>query len=237
VNPAFDAGSSTLLALGYDETKHVIPQPEQRALGLRAAAGDPEAIETAILSIAPLLVQIVNQAVGVWRFAGEDLEDFYQIAFTQAAESIRRYDASTDLGTFLGQSVRLKMRRHRRTATFRGVHCPPHVASQDWRRLLRPTASLATPIGHGHSATVVELADTLPAPAAEETPDDGEAEAAVADLARRDAKILRLRYGLGGQPPLTIGELAKEMNVTRERARQLESNALRAASARHGASS
>jgi RNA polymerase sigma factor (sigma-70 family) len=42
----------------------------------------------------------------------------------------------------------------------------------------------------------------------------------------REAKILRLHYGLGGRRPMTLKEIAKEFGLTRERIRQLRRDAL-----------
>ena len=42
----------------------------------------------------------------------------------------------------------------------------------------------------------------------------------------REATILRLRYGLDGQEPLTLKEIGKQIGVTRERVRQIEIEAL-----------
>ncbi len=43
----------------------------------------------------------------------------------------------------------------------------------------------------------------------------------------REMEIIQLRYGLQGEKPLTLAEIAKKLNVTRERIRQIESKALR----------
>jgi RNA polymerase primary sigma factor len=48
----------------------------------------------------------------------------------------------------------------------------------------------------------------------------------MADLPPREQRILRLRYGLDGQEPQTLGEIAGELGITAERVRQLQNAAL-----------
>ena len=47
------------------------------------------------------------------------------------------------------------------------------------------------------------------------------------DLDERENTILRLRYGLDGQEPMTLKEIGTQINLTRERVRQIEGEALR----------
>ncbi len=47
------------------------------------------------------------------------------------------------------------------------------------------------------------------------------------DLDERESKILRLRYGLDGGEPMTLKEIGKQINLTRERVRQIEGEALK----------
>ncbi len=49
----------------------------------------------------------------------------------------------------------------------------------------------------------------------------------VGALDERDATVLRLRFGLGGGEPRTLKEIGAELGLTRERVRQIETEALR----------
>jgi len=49
----------------------------------------------------------------------------------------------------------------------------------------------------------------------------------VRSLDPREAEILTLRFGLGGENPLTLEEVGRKFNITRERIRQLQDLALR----------
>jgi RNA polymerase primary sigma factor len=99
------------------------------------------------------------------------------------------------------------------------------------RRYAQAPLSLASPVGEDEDA---EFGDFLPD---ESTvlPDD-EAETAfrneallkiLGSLSPRARRILELRYGLGGQAPMTLEEIGRMFDVTRERVRQIESHSLK----------
>ena len=48
----------------------------------------------------------------------------------------------------------------------------------------------------------------------------------LAQLNEREQKIMRLRFGLDGAEPLTLAEIGRQINVSRERVRQLEAKAI-----------
>jgi RNA polymerase primary sigma factor len=48
----------------------------------------------------------------------------------------------------------------------------------------------------------------------------------LANLSYRERRVLELRYGLGGKEPLTLDQVGRTFNVTRERIRQIENQSL-----------
>ena len=48
----------------------------------------------------------------------------------------------------------------------------------------------------------------------------------ITQLNEREQKILKLRFGLEGSEPLTLAEIGRQINVSRERVRQLEAKAI-----------
>jgi RNA polymerase primary sigma factor len=99
------------------------------------------------------------------------------------------------------------------------------------RAAARAVASLDKPVGDDDSASYGDLF------ASDEAAPDEQVELelteqalhdAVRDLPPREQEILRLRYGLDGRAdPKSLEEIGRIMGITRERVRQLESEALR----------
>jgi RNA polymerase primary sigma factor len=99
------------------------------------------------------------------------------------------------------------------------------------RAAARTVTSLDKPVGDDDSGRLGELV------AAEGRGPDEEVEVqltesalhrAVAELPEREQTIVKLRYGLDGDPePKSLEEIGRIMGITRERVRQLEADALR----------
>jgi RNA polymerase primary sigma factor len=107
----------------------------------------------------------------------------------------------------------------------------PAKQVREVRSAARAVASLDKPVGADDSASFGDLF------ASDEASPDEQVEvelteqalhAAVAELSEREQRILKLRYGLGGEAdPKSLEEIGKILGVTRERVRQLEREALR----------
>jgi RNA polymerase primary sigma factor len=86
-------------------------------------------------------------------------------------------------------------------------------------RISQTTVSLETPIGEEEDA--VRSFDAV----ASQLDRDGVNDA-LAMLPYRERKVIELRFGLKGEHPRTLEEVAKRFGVTRERIRQIEAKAL-----------
>jgi RNA polymerase primary sigma factor len=98
------------------------------------------------------------------------------------------------------------------------------------RRAPRAVTSLDRPIGEEEDESVGEIflrAET-PEPAEElyVSLRDDALRRAVEELPEREREIIRLRYGLGDEEPMTLDKIAQRFGLTRERIRQIEAEAL-----------
>jgi RNA polymerase primary sigma factor len=100
---------------------------------------------------------------------------------------------------------------------------------QDVRDVMRSVTSLDRPVGAEGDAVLADLIPgEAPSPDVELTVDLEEAALARAldALTERERNVLTLRYGLGGGEPQSLAAIARELGVSRERVRQIETSAL-----------
>lgn len=98
-------------------------------------------------------------------------------------------------------------------------------------RMAQEPVSLETPIGEEEDS---HLGDFIPDEEALAPPDAASQallkealDQVLSTLTEREAKVLRLRFGLDDGHPRTLEDVGEEFNVTRERIRQIEAKALR----------
>jgi len=95
--------------------------------------------------------------------------------------------------------------------------------------LAEQAVSLDTPVGEDGNIT---LAEYLVPSEGGSTEEQAIRDSLFAELLRmletltpREQKVLRLRYGLDGEEPLTLGEVGRMLHLTKERIRQIEKRA------------
>ena len=98
-------------------------------------------------------------------------------------------------------------------------------------RIAQDPVSLETPIGEEEDSHLGDFIpdDDAPAPAeaASQTMLKEQLSDVLGTLTDREARVLRLRFGLTDGRQRTLEEVGREFNVTRERIRQIEAKALR----------
>ena len=98
-------------------------------------------------------------------------------------------------------------------------------------KILQEPVSLETPIGEEEDSHLGDFIPDEDAPAPSEAASfvllKEQLGAVLETLSEREAKVLRLRFGLDDGRARTLEEVGKEFDVTRERIRQIEAKALR----------
>ena len=102
---------------------------------------------------------------------------------------------------------------------------------RDLRVLEQPVISLDTPIGENDDITLRDAISDVKSSNPEFCVINNDLKEKISfvleNLSERERKILILRFGLDGRKPMTLVEVGEVFNVTRERIRQIEKNALK----------
>jgi RNA polymerase primary sigma factor len=98
-------------------------------------------------------------------------------------------------------------------------------------KVAKQPVSLETPVGEDADATLRDMIEdptaASPADAAVHAGMRAAINEALEALSPREAKVLRMRFGIDTASDCTLDELGKQFDVTRERIRQIESKAVR----------
>lgn len=102
---------------------------------------------------------------------------------------------------------------------------------RDILKIAKQPVSLETPVGDDADATLGDMIEDVtassPAEAAIQASLRTEIDSALNDLSPREAKVLRMRFGLDTTSEHTLEDVGKQFDVTRERIRQIEAKAMR----------
>jgi RNA polymerase primary sigma factor len=101
---------------------------------------------------------------------------------------------------------------------------------QELLELVEDTVSLETPVGDGESLYGDLIEDERAVAPHEQTAEQARARelaGALEQLNPRMRRVVSLRFGLDGESPQTLEEVGRQLGITRERVRQLETRALR----------
>lgn len=98
-------------------------------------------------------------------------------------------------------------------------------------KIMQDPISLSTPVGEDEDSNLEDFIEDKTGPNPSNTTSEflrkQEVMEVLATLSEREAKIIRLRFGIDSGYPRTLEEVGKMFNVTRERVRQIEAKAIR----------
>ncbi|RZT36832.1 RNA polymerase RpoD-like sigma 70 subunit [Cupriavidus agavae] len=102
---------------------------------------------------------------------------------------------------------------------------------RDMLKIAKQPISLETPVGDDADATLGDMIEdagaSSPADAAMQASLRAQIESALNELSPREAKVLRMRFGIDTASEQTLEEVGQQFDVTRERIRQIEAKAMR----------
>ncbi|MGQ9632578.1 MAG: sigma-70 family RNA polymerase sigma factor [bacterium] len=169
-------------------------------------------ISYAVWWIRQSIMQAITEQSKTMRIPANRANELYKIekAF---------YDLSQDLG---------------REPTSDEVADRLEITLKEVDRILRVTkgqVSLESPIGKNDDGILLDLiADDRNVPQDQGIQTEAlreDLESALTSLPQREQRILRMRYGLDEEEPLTLDEIGRRMGLTKERVRQLERRAIK----------
>jgi RNA polymerase primary sigma factor len=201
------------------ETKKLgnLTREQEKELGRAAQAGDCKAINTLVESNLRFVIQVAKQYQGMG-VPLEDLIAFGNIGLFEAAERFNP-DKGVKFITFAVWYIRAELQKALNDLS-RVVRIPSHrTATEEYS-----TKSIHTPVGDDENKETYAdrylAADSTKS--ARETADlQFDLNRALGQLKPKQEEAIRRFYGIGLEYPQCMDQIAEEMSVTNERARQL----------------
>ncbi|TMM20551.1 MAG: sigma-70 family RNA polymerase sigma factor [Actinobacteria bacterium] len=110
------------------------------------------------------------------------------------------------------------------------LECSP-LEVRDVLRVAQQPVSLEKPIGEKEDSALADFIEDASARSPLELASEALRRESItrvlAALSTREREVIEMRYGIAGGRPLTLEEVGREFNITRERVRQIENRTLR----------
>ena len=221
----------------------LLSMDEEKQLAERMAQGDSSAKKRLCEANLRLVVSIAKKYVG----RGMQFLDLIQEGNLGLLKAVEKFDYNKGFkfSTYATWWIRQAITRVKK-ATSQLLHetgrepTPEEIAERlgmpvervcEVMRIAQDPVSLETPIGEeedSHLGDFIEDENALaPEDAASLMLLKEQLDKVLSTLTEREAKVLRLRFGLEDGRSRTLEEVGKEFDVTRERIRQIEAKALR----------
>ena len=205
-------------------SEKVLSNEEIIALHNLFKSGQEGAREQLVRSNMRLVMKIAND----YRRFGMDFEDIVSNGVLGLLKAIEMFDPekggfSACASTWINKYIRMGF------DSYRGIHTKRYDRMTQEERSSCIVESLNEKVGDGETEFAESLAsdEVSPSEAVEKASSIKAMHDAIDNaLDAREQFIVRARYGLDGNEPMTLEEIAGRMNCTRERVRQIEVSAL-----------
>jgi len=195
--------------LGLLKVTRRLSAEEERAVVLAAKAGNEAAKEALLGSVLPYVVKSLAR----YRFEGLEDADLLQMAGIGFAHALERFNPDSG-NRFLTYFSHWMTREHRKYAEHR-------------RRRGRTGITVPWPEDRSPDGSGPAFDPSDPAPLVESTLSARDfTEHGLARLRGMEAIVIRMRFGLDGDDPRTLEEIASVFGLSKERVRQIEARAL-----------
>ena len=187
-------------------------------------SGERQAFDMLVKSNMRLVVKIAND----YRRYGMSLEDIVSNGTIGLMKAIEMFDPekggfSQYASAWINKCIKMGF------DSYRGIHTRRYDRMTSEERSVSVTESLNEKMGNGDAEFAESLAsdEVSPSEAVEKASSIKAMHDAIDNaLDSREKSIVRARYGMDGNEPMTLEEIAGRMNCTRERVRQLEKIAI-----------
>ena len=203
----------------------LLSREEEAELGRRIRAGDGEALHRLVCSNLRFVVSVAKR----YQHRGVPLADLIDDGNLALLHAARRFDAGKG-AKFISYAVWWVRQAIAQSLADQGQAVRVPLNWSGAQRRIRRAVSLDAPIRDREDTTLLEvLPDEAGASPDQVATIDNLADSvatALAQLPAREADVLRLYFGFGGEEPLTLERIGHKFGVTRERVRQIKDRAL-----------
>lgn len=218
-------------SLFMDEISSIplLSRDEEVALAQKARTGDKKARDTLVNANLRFVITIAKK----YQVPGWDIEDLVNEGCIGFMTAIDHFDISngcrliTYAAWWIRQSIGRAICERGRT-----IRLPQNKAKELGGKY--NVLSLDTPVESQDSDSSKKISDCIADMRIQSAEDDAiyhilkeEVAKALESLSKREAEVLRMRYGFNSREPMTLEKIGDRWNLSKERIRQIEDKALR----------
>ena len=206
--------------------EQLLSNDEERQLAERIAKGDDKALTKLIEANLKFVVTVARQYKG----RGVPMEDLVSEGNLGLMKAATKFDASKGIRFVNYAVVHIRQAIEKAIDQQGGLYQVPKDVKQEVARQQSQPLSVDAPLGHRTNMSLLSVLVNKDAPLADERVHSETIEAAIeyalTTLDERERRVVNAFYGIN-QEHETMAEIAEDMDVKRERVRQIRDKAVR----------